>query len=108
MRLGDRLADLAHRLEVYSQGVLKIPARFFLGVTNGRAPVNIRRICGIARPCWFDDYWITFRAHFNPAFLSISISWTLSGRSASPIPSCLKNVNAVKVGGVRTSRRAFL
>src|SRR5260370_37969141 len=70
----DRLAHFAHGLEVCHQGILKVPARLFLGVANSDASGNIRRIGGVAGPCLLDDYWITSRGHFSPAFLSIAFN----------------------------------
>jgi hypothetical protein len=83
MRLRYRFSHFPHGLEVSNQSILKVPARLFLAVTNGHASQHIRRIGGIASPCLFDDYGISSRDHFSPAFLSI----TFSVPGASSLPS---------------------
>src|SRR6266849_3042423 len=78
----DRLAHFTHGLEVLNQGILEVPARLVLAVANSDASGNIRRIGGVACPCWFDDYRITSRCHFSPAFLSITFN--VPGASSFP------------------------
>src|SRR5271157_531441 len=78
----DWLANFTHRLEVLAQGVLKVPACLCLCVTYSRTSGNIRRISGVTRLCSFDDYRITPRAHFSPAFLSIAFN--VPGASSLP------------------------
>src|ERR1035437_7225507 len=83
VRFRNRLAHFTHSLEVRNQGTLKVPTRLFLRVAHGHAPGNIRRIGGVARPCLFDDHRISSRAHFSPAFLSITFN--VPGASSMPL-----------------------
>ena len=62
--LGNRLANFTHCGEVSSQGVLKIPAGFCFGVSDGRTSWHVRRERGEAGARRFDHHWVTPEAHF--------------------------------------------